>query len=322
MKHFFLFLILLLTHCVYAQMPDTDIWLFDLTKKGDSFKLSNGINFTNRPGYDNQPSFSPDNKFIYYTSYRNGQSDIYQYDIKGKTTKQFTATPESEYSPIVTPDGKYVSVVRVEKDSAQRLWKFPIAGGPPVLVFKHIDSIGYYCWLNNSELNLFLLGNPEKIVHADTKLDSKKNLHVQMLNGGRSLYPGFLISKTDSNHWYICSNLFVMENSGNTPTKKEYKPLIETIRLNEDFGMTSRVLLIRKDTPLNNSDSHVVTEYNFFMSSGAWIYKYTVTNANALKTVSSYNWTLPNDLSSVGLKKIGRIAISPDGKKMAIVSSN
>jgi Tol biopolymer transport system component len=141
MRKLYLFSFLLLCTTLRAQMPDTDIWLFDLEQKGDSFILSKGMNITDRPGYDNQPSFSPDGKFIYYTSYRDGQADIYRYELASNIVKPFCQTPESEYSPTVTPDGKFVSVVRVEKDSAQRLWKFPVAGGPPLLVFKNIDSI-------------------------------------------------------------------------------------------------------------------------------------------------------------------------------------
>ena len=41
------------------------------------------VNITNRSGYDNQPSFSKDEKSIYFTSIRNDkQADIYLYNIK------------------------------------------------------------------------------------------------------------------------------------------------------------------------------------------------------------------------------------------------
>ncbi|MFI5150724.1 MAG: TolB family protein [Bacteroidia bacterium] len=318
MKQIFsFFFLLLLCKSMMAQMPDTDIWLFDLQQKGDSFKLGNGINFTNRPGYDNQPSFSPDNKSIYYTSYWDGQSDIYRYDIPSKTTKQFTATPESEYSPNVTPDGNFVSVVSVEKDSAQRLWKFPLKGGPPVLVFKNLDSIGYYCWLNESGLYLFILGNPERVIEVSTKADSKKKELIRMTKGGRSLHPYEIVSKQDSVHWYISHYL----DGPESPTTPLFSPIIETIKGREDYAMTSHITLIRKDTPLNNPDSHVVYEFNYFMGNGHLLYKYTVTNAALIKPVGADHWKLVADLSGNGIKNIGRIAISPDGKKIAIVST-
>jgi len=322
MRSLYILCLILSSSFIHAQMPDTDIWLFDLEQKGDSFILSKGMNITDRPGYDNQPSFSPDNKFIYYTSYRDGQSDIYRYELAANISKPFGQTPESEYSPTVTPDGKFVSVVRVEKDSTQRLWKFPITGGPPLLVFKNIDSIGYHCWMSQTELMLFLLGNPEKIVAADTRDDAKNKTKIILEKGGRSLHPGYLVSKQDSAHGYIANARFTPAHLGGaSKATGALFPIIETIRGNEDFAMHTRVLFIRKATPVDNPDSHVVTEYTFFMGSGSFLYKYTVTNASLIKPVSSYSWKFAGDLTYLGIKKIGRIAISPDGKKIAIVST-
>jgi len=313
---------LLLTAMLYAQMPDTDIWLFDLQQKGDSFSITHGMNITDRPGYDNQPAFSPDSKSIYYTSYRNGQSDIYRYDLATNTLKPFCQTPESEYSPAVTPDGKFVSVVQVEKDSAQRLWKFPIAGGKPLLVFKNIDSVGYYCWMSQTETLLFLLGNPERIAGADTRDDSKKQTTPVLTNGGRSLHPGYLVSKTDSIHWYIINARFPPFHNGMSSVAKGIQePIIETLKGKEDFAIRSRILSIRKDTPVNKPDSHVVTEQSFFMGSGPVLYKYSVINSELIKPAGADQWKPVADLSYTGIKNIGRIAISPDGKKIAIVST-
>src|SRR5262249_42680455 len=76
-------------------------------------------NVTNRPGYDNQPHFSPDGKTLFYTSVRDGQSDIYRVDLASGAITAFTNTPESEYSPTVMPGGKEIAVIRVERDSTQ-----------------------------------------------------------------------------------------------------------------------------------------------------------------------------------------------------------
>ena len=48
-------------------------------------------------------------------------SDIYRYDIASQAISQVTNTPEAEYSPTVTPDGRHISVIRVESDGTQRL---------------------------------------------------------------------------------------------------------------------------------------------------------------------------------------------------------
>ena len=63
-------------------------------------------------GYDNQPSFTPDGAAILYTSIRaDNQADIYRHGLADNSTMRLTETEEAEYSPTVTPDGKFFSVV-------------------------------------------------------------------------------------------------------------------------------------------------------------------------------------------------------------------
>src|SRR3972149_5365852 len=162
-KYFFTFLIFNSSFLIsFSQLPDTDIWLLDISDSSGQIKLPNPVNVTTRKGYDNQPGFSPDGKYILFTSIRDSteQADIYKYDLNTKKTTQFTKTTTSEYSPTFMPDGKNISVVMVEKDSAQRLWKFPIKGGAPSCIMTDIDSVGYHCWLTKDSLALFILTNP------------------------------------------------------------------------------------------------------------------------------------------------------------------
>lgn len=74
--------------------------------------------------YDNRPAFTPDGTGLLFTSTRGGgtQTDISRYDIMSGETMRVTSTPESEYSPTVTPDEAHVSVIRVEADGTPRLW--------------------------------------------------------------------------------------------------------------------------------------------------------------------------------------------------------
>src|SRR5882724_11004910 len=92
--------------------PATDIFVVDLlkTSKG-GFKLGQPLKISEWAGYNNQPSFLADGRSLFYTSIRDKQADIYRYDLHSATTKQITATPESEYSPTLMPDGKSISVV-------------------------------------------------------------------------------------------------------------------------------------------------------------------------------------------------------------------
>lgn len=58
--------------------------------------------------YDSPARFSPDNKFIAYTAYRNFEQDIFVYDISNKKSYNITNTGVTETNPFWSPDGKYI----------------------------------------------------------------------------------------------------------------------------------------------------------------------------------------------------------------------
>ncbi|NOT07389.1 MAG: hypothetical protein HOP28_04200 [Gemmatimonadales bacterium] len=158
---------LLLALPLAAQAPGTDIFVARLSRSGGVLKVDSAVNITARPGYDNQPGWSADAKSVYFTSQRAGQTDIYRYDLASKTTAQVTDTPESEYSATVMPDGRHVSVIRVERDSSQRLWAFTLDGLPAKPVLDTLKPIGYHAWLNADTVFVFVLGSPATLRRAE-----------------------------------------------------------------------------------------------------------------------------------------------------------
>jgi len=169
--------------------PDTEIYLAPMTMANGAIELGRPINITSNPGYDNQPSFTPDGRAILFTSVRGGgtQTDIYKYDIASKQIAQVTNTPESEYSATVTPSGT-MSVVRVELDEAktQRLWRFDADGRNPRLVLENVKPVGYHAWSDDHTLALFVLGQPATLQLADTRSGVAMPLASDI---GRSLQP-------------------------------------------------------------------------------------------------------------------------------------
>ncbi|HEX6191641.1 MAG TPA: hypothetical protein VFZ42_04720, partial [Chitinophagaceae bacterium] len=144
----------------------TEILLFDLKADKDGrYTISNGKNITNHKGYDNQPSFHPTKPEILYAS----AIDTTNVDIKifnfstGKTT-QFTATPENEFSPTVTPDRKFISCVIQRKNGDQDLAKYPIEGGSEILLIDDL-KVGYYAWADSIQLMLYVLADTGNILY-------------------------------------------------------------------------------------------------------------------------------------------------------------
>src|SRR5438067_3308932 len=153
-----------------AAPPATDIFLAPLRIQRGKPIVGRTVNVTARPGYDNQPSFTPDSRAILFTSVRGDkQADIYRYDLPTKSTSRVTNTVESEYSATVFGDGSRFSVIRVEADSTQRLWSFRIDGSDPRLVFPSIKPVGYHVWVDSTTVAMFLLGKPNALVLADTR---------------------------------------------------------------------------------------------------------------------------------------------------------
>jgi hypothetical protein len=143
-----------------------------------TIEVGPAVDITNNPGYDNQPFFTPDGRSVLFTSVRgptgSTQTDIYRYDILPRQVVQVTRTPESEYSPTVTPSGS-LSVIRVELDEAktQRLWQFTLDGRDPRPVLENVKPVGYHAWADDHTLALFVLGSapglPSTLQLADTR---------------------------------------------------------------------------------------------------------------------------------------------------------
>ena len=150
--------------------PGTDVYLARLSWKAGRPVVGAPRQLTDRAGYDNQPAFAPDGKTIYYTSIRGegaaSQADIWMVDLATGTSRAFTDTPESEYSPTPMPGGRDLAVVRVEADSTQRLWAFPLRGGAPRVLFERIKPVGYQVWLDAETAALYVLGSPATLVLA------------------------------------------------------------------------------------------------------------------------------------------------------------
>jgi hypothetical protein len=147
-----------------AALPNSDIFLARIVRTGDSISLGAAQNITRRPGYDNQPAFLTDATGILYTAIDStGQADIWRYDLRSRRRVRLTNTPESEYSPTVMPGSTRFSVVRVERDSTQRLWSFRLDGTDPQLVLEALAPVGYHAWLDQFRLAVYVLGTPSTL---------------------------------------------------------------------------------------------------------------------------------------------------------------
>ncbi|MBB4077506.1 Tol biopolymer transport system component [Lewinella aquimaris] len=295
----FRFLICLIVSVAYfgtaaAQAPKSQLYVFDI-KVGDTLvTLTNPryLSGFNGNGYNDHPHWADRN--VLYASVSTPdmeQPDIYRFDLANTTRTRLTQTKSGEYSPKRMGDGSRFSAVRqeyVDRDTVLRLWEFPADlsdNGRPV--FSTTSGIGYYEWLNNNQLALFLVGNPNQLVMASANGDSPRTLAT---NTGRTftrLTNGNLVYVDKSNTpWQLVErNLYRLEEA-----PKVIAPMVDGT---EDFV--------------------VLPDGSYLAGNDSKLYRLDPTTPAA--------WREVVDLGFYGLRRISRLAYDGRGQ-LAIVAQN
>lgn len=167
----------------HAQPNTTEIWLMDISLQNEKVVAGKPERITDNDYYDNQPCFSKDGGILWYSSMPDTvQSDIFEYNIKKKLTRQITNTPESEFQPQPIPNEKFrLSIVRVDEDKAQRFYSLPFDGSQPELLMENEDSIAYYTWMNDTTVGTYMLNGVAGIL---SQFDMKIQQSIILMTGG------------------------------------------------------------------------------------------------------------------------------------------
>ncbi len=286
-----LLLLVVLPALAQDAPPATDVYLAQILPGPEGPTLGPPKNLTDRAGYDNQPHFSAGGEQLLYTSIdATGQADIYLYDLASGKRRQITATPESEYSPTPTPGtAGAISVVRVEADGKQRLWRFPVAGKPAdagaaELILADVEPVGYHAWGSAEELVLFVLGEPATLQRV--RLGGKAEVVARDI--GRALHPipgrraVSFVHKEGGEGWWIKS---LDLGSGK----------IERL---------ARAFPQREDLTWSPAGE-------LWMADGSVVHRWCE---------SCGGWRVVGDLGKHGLGEITRLAIDPGGERLALVA--
>lgn len=165
-------LFLVSTFPLYAQMG-TDLWVIHTSGKGGNLKLltESARTLTDRPEYDNQPSFINEYQLVFSAADENGNHDIIVYNFESdKFTNLSRTSDKSEFSPSITDCGMYIAAVVMEEDKKQRIWLYPTSFEPAELLYDDIEPVGYYDWYDNKAA-MFVLGEPNKLIYARGRND-------------------------------------------------------------------------------------------------------------------------------------------------------
>jgi Tol biopolymer transport system component len=90
----------------------TERYRWDFDPAMDIFRAdpdgSHLVRLTDAPGYDAEGSYSPDGRSIIFTSFRDGDAEIYIMDADGKNPRRITRSPGYDGGPFFAPDGKSI----------------------------------------------------------------------------------------------------------------------------------------------------------------------------------------------------------------------
>jgi hypothetical protein len=282
------FISLIFSSVVVVAQPATEIYLFDLDINQDKIVIRNPKNITNHPGYDNQPFFHPNKTALYFVSADDqSRTDIYEYNYSLNTTRRITQTHDKEYSPTVNPDQLNLSCILQTDSGAQHLIQYPLAGGNPKKLIGN-KIVGYHAWADANQVMIFSLPQPFKLELVNISSGES----IPIAEGiGRSIHkiPGRNVMS------------FVKKISDT-----EYDiQLLDLVSLS--------TTLITKAIPGKEHDMSWTPDGRIFMSIGNELYCFVPAKSTVWEKIEIET---PNPLNT-----ISRIAISPDGKKIALVIS-
>ncbi|MFK7956371.1 MAG: TolB family protein [Lysobacterales bacterium] len=261
----------------------TDIYLLDLQALDQSRTVI--LRITDVPGYDNQPHYSADGKTLYFTRISSGRANVMAYDIANASTRVILADLESDYSPTLMPRVNALSVIRVEADQRQRLWKIPLDGQPPQVIFENIEGVGYHAWAAPRIALMFILGEPPTLQlagPAGVAQPVAQNIGRAMVAIAGSTEVAYVSKGTGDSRWTINAYDYAIDAD---------RFIAPTLAGQEDFAISP--------------------EGTLWMADDSVLYRWTREQPS---------WVPLIDLSTTQVGAISRMTLSPNGHQLALVA--
>lgn len=292
MRNFIVAAIVVLALPLPAQTLDTEVWLGKLDMSGGGFAVSELVNISQDPGYDNQPSFYPDGEALLYTTEATSLDDsglgvhAVRYDIaRGTRTllpdaKGFSPTPVGREQLMVLRQGRVFLHDAAGKLLAEAT-KTSTAG-----YFTPFDETTWVMFMNEPERRIILY-NPK--TNEEETLARGANTAPFRVPGARAV-------------------TFVSQSPFPAVEGEKAKQVLQRLALDSKKVATLATL------PFETGGHHLWTDRGtLLMASGPVVYEWSPARPEEWKPV--YRASDPQ------LQGISRIAISPDRSRIALVST-
>ncbi|HEX3068331.1 MAG TPA: DUF4440 domain-containing protein, partial [Thermoanaerobaculia bacterium] len=298
MRHIVTFLAFLASAtAATAQINDSEVWVGSLDMPGGRLTISNLVNISNHPGYDNQPAFFADGSRLVFTS------QIAELDDTGHAVQAViydlasgSATPMKGalgFSPTPAVDGKSLMMLReghvVLRDSS----------GHETALTETKDA-GYYARFDDRTWVLFMNDKQRRIVIYDATTKALDTMAI-----GANTAPIRVPGKRAVT--FVASEPFPAPE-GEAAKNVTRKLVLRQLDLNDRHVTTLAAI------PFPTSGSHVWTSRGtLLIASGHTIYEWNPAHPN--------DWPKVAEFDNPELQGLTRIALSPRGDRIALVST-
>jgi hypothetical protein len=268
---------------VAAGPPEgTDVWLLDLVMDDSVLRAVAPRNLTNRPGYDNQPFFTPAGDIL-FVQMEGDKTDIWRWNSGTQQSSRVTETADQgEFSPTPIPGSNGgISYIRSPTNTDGRLWRMPEEGAEPEVVFPDIGPVGYHAWFDAENVALWLLQEPSLLQAVVLETQERET---------------------------------IASGAGRSPQSVPGRRAVSFTRAVEGGTMIELYDLDRDDTEAlamlpEGGEFHAWTPDGVLLgSAGSQVFAW-----------SDNGWQVLADLSDLGLT-VSRLAVSPSGTHLALVA--
>jgi serine/threonine protein kinase/dipeptidyl aminopeptidase/acylaminoacyl peptidase len=169
---------------------------------------------TTDPGYEGEPTFSPDGKTIAYVADRDGNFEIYLQQIAGGPAINLTRDPSADIQPAFSPDGREIAFVSSRSGGSEiihsapnqphvggGIWVMPALGGPARRIVENGNTPS---WTPNGQDLLYVHGTfrSPRIARVPASGGASRDIPIEEANAFRYFFP----SLSEDGRWLLFQN--------------------------------------------------------------------------------------------------------------------
>jgi uncharacterized protein (TIGR02246 family) len=279
-----------------AQINDSEVWVGALDMSGDRFAVSNLVNISKHPGYDNQPAFFPDGRLVFTSQIAvlDETGHAVQARVHDFASGTSAAIPGAlGFSPTPTADGSLM-LLREGK-----VWLHEMSGKERTLT--ETNDAGYFSRFDDRTWVLYMNDKQRRIVIYDATTKALDTIAI-----GSATAPFRIPGKRAVT--FVAVEPFPAPEGEAVKTAPPRKLVLRRLDLDDQKVTTLATI------PFATSGSHVWTSRNtILMASGHTIYEWN--------PVRPDDWRAAAQFDNPELQGLTRIALSPRGDRIALVST-